>query len=311
MNLRIACGEATRDLATTVSVALGAGPVIGQVERFPDGELRPDVSGVRGDDVYVVQSTGPPVNDCLVELLLLIDACRRAGAGRVTAVVPYFGYARQDRRTRDGQGIGARVAAAAIVAAGADRSVVIDPHSAAFEAMFAVPVEVLTAIAAIADTLVRSVTPDAVVVAPDLGAVKLAERYASLLGLPVVVVRKTRVSGSAVRAEELVGHVDGRPVIVVDDMISTGATIEAAVELLLANGARREVTVAATHGLFVGDAVDRLRRLPLGRLVVTDSLGGTQSLGLPVEVASIAMTLTTAIDRLHRDQSVDELLGGS
>jgi ribose-phosphate pyrophosphokinase len=311
MNLQIASGKASLDLATAVAVALGAGPVVGEVERFPDGELRPVVSGVRGDDVYLVQSTGPPVNDCFVELLLLIDACRRAGAGRVTAVVPYFGYARQDHRTRDGQAIGARVAAEAIAAAGADRVVVIDPHSASFEAMFAIPVEALTAVAAIADTLIPGVTPDAVVVAPDLGAVKLAERYASLLGLPVVVVRKTRVSGSTVRAEELVGHVDGRSAVVVDDMIATGATVEAAVELLLDNGARHNVTVAATHGLFVGDAVDRLRRLPLGRLVVTDSLGGTQGLGLPVEMASIATMLTTAIHRLHGDQSVDELLGGS
>jgi ribose-phosphate pyrophosphokinase len=311
VNLRIASGTATRDLATTVSSALGAGPVMGEVEGFPDGELRPVVSGVRGDDVFVVQSTGPPVNDRFVELLLLIDACRRAGAGRVTAVVPYFGYARQDRRSRGGQSIGARVTAAAIVAAGADRLVAIDPHSAAFEAMFAIPVEALTAVSAIADTLFPGVTPDTVVVAPDLGAVKLAERYASLLGLPVVIVRKTRVSGTTVRAEGLVGDVDGRPAIVVDDMISTGATIEAAVQLLLDNGASQDVSVAATHGLFVGDAVDRLGRLPLGRLVVTDSLGGTQSLGLPVEVTSIAMMLATAIDRLHRDQSVDELLGGA
>ena len=311
MNLRIASGTATRDLATTVSAALGAGPVMGKVECFPDGELRPLVPGVRGDDVFVLQSTGPPVNDRFVELLLLIDACRRAGADRVTAVVPYFGYARQDRRSRGGQAIGARVTAAAIPAAGADRLVVIDPHSAAFEAMFAIPVEVLTAVPPIANALFPSVTPDAVVVAPDLGAVKIAERFASLLGLPVVIVRKTRVSGSTVRAEALVGDVDGRPAMVVDDMISSGATVEAAVQLLLENGARQDVTVAVTHGLFVGDAVERLGRLHLGRVVITDSLGGTQSLGLPVEVASISTLLAAAIDRLHRHQSVDELLGGA
>ena len=311
MNLRIACGTAHRALVSKVSSALGADPVAGEVERFPDGELRPVVGGVRGDDVFVVQSTGPPVNDHLVELLLLIDACRRAGAGRVTAVVPYFGYARQDRRTRDGQAIGATVVAAAVASAGADRLVVIDPHTTALEAMFAIPVETLTAVSAIANTLVPAVTPDAVVVAPDLGAVKLAERYASLLGLSVVIVRKTRVSGTTVRAEELVGQVDGRPAIVVDDMISTGATIEAAVRLLLDNGARPDVVVAATHGLFVGEAVERLAKLPLRRLVVTDSLSGVESLALPVEVTSIAPLLATAIGRLHGDEPVDELLGGA
>jgi len=290
---------------------LGADTLVGEVERFPDGELRPIMLGVRGDDVFVVQPTGPPVNDHLVELLLLIDACRRAGAGRVTAVVPYFGYARQDRRNRDGQAIGARVVAATIASAGADRLVVIDPHTVVLEAMFAIPVETLTAVSAIANTLLPAVTPDAVVVAPDLGAVKLAERYASLLGLSVVIVRKTRMSGTTVRAEELVGQVDGRPAIVVDDMISSGATIEAAVRLLLDNGARPDVVVAATHGLFVGEAVERLAKLPLRRLVVTDSLSGVESHALPVEETSIAPLLATAIGRLHGDEPVGELLGGA
>jgi ribose-phosphate pyrophosphokinase len=297
VNHRIVCGTANRALASEISSALGAGPVAGEVERFPDGELRPSVDGVRDDDVFIVQSTGPPVNDNLVELLLMIDACRRAGADRVTAVVPYFGYARQDRRSRGGQAIGARMAASAIAAAGADRLVVIDPHTAALEAMFAIPVEPLTAVPAIAHTLLPAITPDAVVVAPDLGAVKLAEHYASVLGLPVVIVRKTRVTGASVRAEELVGQVDGRPVIVVDDMISTGATIEAAVRLLLENGARPDIVVAATHGLFVGNAVERLAGLPLRRLIVTDSLAGIESLALPVEVTPIAPLLAAVIGR--------------
>ena len=188
---------------------------------------------------------------------------------------------------------------------------VINPHTIVLEAMFAIPVETLTAVSVIADELLSFVTPDTVVVAPDLGAVKLAERYASLLGLSVVIVRKTRMSGTTVRAEELVGQVDGRPAIVVDDMISSGATIEAAVRLLLDNGARPDVVVAATHGLFVGEAVERLAKLPLRRLVVTDSLSGVESHALPVEVTSIAPLLATAINRLHGDEPVDELLGGA
>jgi ribose-phosphate pyrophosphokinase len=309
VSLRIACGTAHRALASRVSSALGADMLAGEVERFPDGELRPHMPGVRGDDVFLVQPTGPPVNDHLVELLLLIDACRRAGAGRVTAVVPYFGYARQDRRSRDGQAIGARVVAAAIASAGANRLMVIDPHTIVLEAMFAIPVETLTAVSAIADALLPAVTPDTVVVAPDLGAVKLAERYASLLGLSVVIVRKTRLTGTTVRAEELVGQVSGRPAIVVDDMISTGATIEAAVRLLLDNGACPDVIVAATHGLFVDEAVERLAKLPLRRLVVTDTLGRVESHALPVEVTSIAPLLAAAIGQLHDNEPVNELLG--
>jgi ribose-phosphate pyrophosphokinase len=285
------------------------GLVVGDVEQFPDGELRPFVPELRGDDVYVVQSTGLPVNDCLVELLLLIDACRRAGAGRVTAVVPYFGYARQDRRSQVGQAIGARVAAGAMGSAGADRLVVIDPHTAALEAMFAIPVEIVTVVPVIADVLRPVVSSDTVVVAPDLGAVKLAEHYASLLGLSVVIVRKTRIDGSSVRADELVGQVDGQPAVVVDDMISTGATIEAAVRLLLEKGARPGVIVAATHGLFVGEAPGRLKALPLERLIVTDTLVQREDLGIPVEVASIAPLLTSTIGRLHRDEPFDGLSG--
>lgn len=309
MNLRIVCGTASRALAVKMSSALGAGPVAGEVERFPDGELRPVVRGVCGDDVFIVQSTGPPVNDHLIELLLLIDACRRARAGRVTAVVPYFGYARQDRRREDGQAIGARVAAAVVAAV--DRLVVIDPHPAVFEALFAIPVETLTSVPVIAHSLLPDLSPDAVVVAPDLGAGKLAERYASLLGLSVAIVHKTRVTGTTVRAEGLMGDVDGRPALIVDDMISTGATIDAAVRLLLDNGARPDVVVAATHGLFVGDAEERLARLPVRRLVVTDSLGGAESQALPIEVTSIAPLLTTAIGRLHRNEPLGELPEGA
>jgi ribose-phosphate pyrophosphokinase len=223
--------------------------------------------------VYLVESTGPPVSDNILELLLLLDASRRAGAGRLTAVVPYFGYARQDRRRSSGEAVGARVLADALVSAGAQRLVVVDPHTTALEAMCAVPVEMLSAVPVLARAVTGDLAEDAVVVAPDLGAVKLAERYAALLERPVAVVRKTRVSGEAVRAEELVGEVAGRSALIVDDMISTGGTIEAAVRVLQAFGASREVVVVATHGLLVASAHKRLAPL-VDRLVVTDSLAG-------------------------------------
>jgi ribose-phosphate pyrophosphokinase len=303
---RIVAGTANPALAETVAAALGGVLVGCEVERFPDGELRPVVDAVRGGDVYVLQPTAPPVGEHLVELLLLVDACRRAGASRVTAVVPYFGYARQDRRGRPGEAVGARVACDAIAAAGADRMVVVDPHTAALEAMCSIPLEALTAVPVLADHLAAAAAGGAVLVAPDLGAVKLAERYASILNLPVSVVRKTRLTGTAVRAEELVGDVEGLRAIVVDDMISTGGTIAAAARVLSTRGARPGLVVVATHGLFVGSAAERLQRLGVDRLLVTDTVLPTA--GPTVEVCPIGPLLADAIGRLHRDECLDDLL---
>jgi ribose-phosphate pyrophosphokinase len=293
VSLRIVAGSASTALAGATAARLGVELAPTVLERFPDGELRPAVDDVRADDVYVVQATGPPVNEHLVELLLLLDATRRAHAGRVTAVIPYFGYARQDRRTCPGQAVAAPVIADAIAMAGADGVVLVDPHTTALDAMIRLPVETLTAVPVLADALVPIVPADAVLVAPDLGGVKLAEAYAAILDRPVAVVRKVRVSGTAVQATELVGDVGGRPVIIVDDMISTGATIEAAAHLLLTHDALPDITVAATHGLLVGDACERLSRLPLRALLVTNSI-------VPSAGATIAPLVADAIGRLHR-----------
>jgi ribose-phosphate pyrophosphokinase len=211
------------------------------------------VDHLRGDDVYVIQPTGPPVSDHLVELFLLLDACRRCGADRITAVVPYFGYARQDRRDRTGQ-VGARVIADALAGSGAQRLIVVDPHSSALEAMCGIPVEMLTAVPVLAAALAPMVAESTVIVAPDLGAAKLAEHNASLLRRPVAVVRKSRLSAVPVHAEEIAGDVNGRPAVIIDDMISTGATIEAAAGVLLAHGGAPDIVVAATHGPLVDPA---------------------------------------------------------
>lgn len=308
MGLRIVPGSANTVLAGAIAKSLDTEPVTCKLDRFPDGEMRPVVNPVRGDDVYVIQPTGPPVSDHLIELLLLLDACRRDGAGRITAVVPYFGYARQDRRGRSGEPVGARVAADALAASGAQCLVVVDPHSAALEAMCGIPVEILTAVPALAEALAPDVPGDAVVVAPDLGAVKLAKHYASLLQRPVAVVRKTRLTGATVRAEEIVGHVAGRPAIIVDDMISTGATIEAATQVVLAHGGTSVIVVAATHGLLVGGAARRLRGLPIRRVVTTDTLPQGRSAALALQVESVAPLLADAISRLHHNQPLAGLL---
>lgn len=308
---RVVPGTANRALALAVADHLGTEVAACEVERFPDGELSPVVEGVRGEDVYVVQPTGPPVNEHLVELLLLLDACRRMGAARITAVVPYFGYARQDRRLREGQAVGARVCAEALASGGADRVLVVDPHTSALEAMCPVPVEMLTALPVLAGAIVDRVPPEAVVVAPDLGAVKLAERYAAASRRGVAVVRKTRVSGRVVHASEVIGDVAGRPAVIVDDMIATGATVEAAVGVLRARGCS-DVTVAATHGVLAAGAAGRISALGVGRVLLTDTLAppptATAAHGAPaIEVCSVAPLLADAIGRLHRDESLEDL----
>ncbi|GAA4507485.1 ribose-phosphate pyrophosphokinase [Actinoallomurus oryzae] len=309
MTARIVPGTANRPLAGGVGAALGTEVVPCEVTRFPDGELRPIVGDVRGEDVYVVQPTGPAVNEHLVELLLLLDACRRGGAGRVTAVVPYFGYARQDRRGQAGEAVGGRVMADVLATAGAQRLIVVDPHTAALEAMCGVPAEMLTAVPVLAEALTAMAIPDeAILVAPDLGAVKLAEHYAALLHRPVAVVRKTRLTGTAVQADEIIGTVEGRPAVIVDDMISTGGTIEAAIRVLLAHGATPDIVVAATHGLLVADAADRLGCLPIRRLIVTDTVMPIPAPDLSVQVRPVATLLAEAIGRAHQNKPLDDLM---
>ena len=305
---RIVSGTGHPHLAEAVAADLGTQVTPCLVERFPDGELRPVVDPVRGDDVYVLQPTGPPVNDHLVELMLLLDACRRDGAARVTAVVPYFGYARQDRRDRRGAPIAAHVAAAALTHAGADRIVVVDPHTTALEAMSPAPVETITAVPFLARSLAPSVQPGTFVVAPDLGAVKLAERYGQHLGLPVAVVRKARITAASVRAEGIVGDPRGHPVVIVDDMISTGATIAAALDALSAAGADPRPLVAATHLLAVDDAVDRLASLPVLSFFVTNSTPTACGPPLRAKVTGLTPLLARAIRQLHQDEPLADLV---
>jgi len=307
VSLRIVAGSANPNLVEAVVADIGGVTMRSGLERFPDGELRPVVGPMRGDDVYAFQPTTPPVNEHLMELALLLDACRRAGSRRVTAVVPYFGYARQDRRSRPGQAIGARVAADILASAGADRIVVVDPHTPGFEATCSIPVEVLTATSVLATALGNRETSGSVVVAPDLGAVKLAERFAAALGLPVAIVRKSRMSGTSVRAEELVGDVVGCRPIIVDDMISTGATIEATARLLESHGALPQAVVAATHALLLEAAPERLDQLGLGRLLVTDTVPIPSNAPPTLEVCSVATILSDAIGRLHREEPLDDL----
>ena len=300
--LTVFAGSASHALGSAVCEHLQTGPALHECRRFPDGEIQIEIhESVRGHDVYLLQATSPPVNDHLVELLLLADACRRAGAARLTALIPYFGYARQDCRA-DGRSLGARVAANFVETGGFDRLVLVDAHTPAIEGFFDAPLDHLTAVPELAKAAAPAISASAVVVAPDLGAVKLARAYASQLHLPMAVIHKTRLNGESVEAHAVIGQVRGQLPLIVDDMLSTGATIEAAVAALRSAGATEPMNVAVTHALLVGRAREILDRLPVARLFVTDTVAIESSNWGQLEVCSIAPLLATAIRRTHDDQ---------
>ncbi|MBI2933473.1 MAG: ribose-phosphate pyrophosphokinase [Planctomycetes bacterium] len=281
-------------------------------ELFPDGERHVRIErSLAGGDVFILQSTSAPVGESLVEVLLLADACRRSGAKRLFAIIPYLGYARQDRRTRGGEPISVRVVADLLAQARLDRLVLFDLHSPATEGCFSCPAEHLTAVPLLAEASRPFLSPDMIIVAPDLGAARLAHAYGRRFGLPVALVHKSRLAASAVVVEEVAGEVRDRTPFVVDDMISTGATIAAALEALTARGARADgAMVAATHGLFVDGAPQRLAERHIARLLVTDSVPSDKIPNVPVNHISLAPLVGEAIRRLHEGRSLADLIAG-
>lgn len=302
-DLVVLAGSAHPALAAGIARELGLPPGESKVERFPDGEIHVEVGsrGIEGRDVFVVQPTSNLASDHILELLLLADACRRSGAASVSAVVPYFGYARQDRRKHPGEALGARVVAQILGTGQFERIVTVDLHSDVVEASLDVPIEHLTAVSLLAEALEKRTERDAVIVAPDLGAVRLAREYSRLLRLPLAVVHKVRRSGTEVDVERVAGDVRGLRLIFVDDMIATGATIVAAAKALHAEGAQREILVAATHAVLTAGAMDRLREAGLRRLVVTDTIA-LPSVAPSTDVVSVAPLLAACVRRIamHR-----------
>lgn len=310
MSLEIVTGSSNYALAEEVAKNLGVKLVPRILERFPDGELNIEIKqSVRGCDVYLIEPTCPPVDEHFFELFLLADACRRAGATHLTAVIPYFGYARQDRRAHGREPVSLRLLADLIAASAVQRVVVVDFHSRAVESAFAVPVEHLSAISILANAVRPSVHKDGVVVSPDLGAVKMAEHYARLLGLSVAIIHKTRISGAEVTVQRIIGDVRDREIVVVDDMITTGGTIEKAIKALLDAGCSSSgIKVVASHGLFVGNAADRLAQLPIEKIYVSDSVPRSERSPLPLQVSSLAPLLAETIHRLYRLESLGNVL---
>jgi len=300
-------GTANAVLAAAVTAELGVRPGFRAITRFPDGEtaVRLDES-VRGREVFLIQPTSPPVNDHLMELLTFADACRRAAAARITAVVPYFGYARADKRHGQRQSITASLVAQLMQTAGVDQIVTLDLHAEQIEGFFHIPVDNLTAVPTFCQALRGRLPEGMVVVSPDTGRVAMATDYAHRLGSPVAVLHKRRTSGTETQVTHVVGDVRGRSCLIIDDMISTGGTIARAVEALLEAGARREIVVAASHGLFVGEARAKLSHTAIRDVFVTDSVAADRSWPR-LRVVSIAPLIAEAIRRLHAGGSLGDL----
>jgi ribose-phosphate pyrophosphokinase len=311
-HLKIFAGRAGRELAAAVCDYLNLPLGQGRTDTFPDGELLVKVDeDVRGRDCFVVQSTSEPVNSSLMELLIYIDCLRRASAKRITAVIPYYGYARQDRKDEGRVPITAKLVANLITAAGADRVLCMDLHAAQIQGFFDLPVDHLSAAPVFEEYFlkVRDQLGDLVLVSPDVGNVKVANMFASLLDADLAVVDKRRESGMKVASRSLIGSVEGRTVLMVDDMISTAGTVCEAAQLVMSHGAR-DVVAAATHAVLVGLAVERLNEAPISQVVVTDTIPDGQRLEPlhhKLRRLTVARLLGEAIHRIHHDMSVSAL----
>ncbi len=308
-NLKIFSGTSNPELTIAVCKYLGIPVGVANIERFPDGEkvikLEDDV---RGRDCFVIQSTCDPVDENLVELLIYLDCLRRASARRITAVIPYFGYARQDRKDEGRVPITAKLVANLITTAGADRVLAIDLHAHQLQGFFDIPVDHLTGELVLSKYFKTKKIEKLTVVSPDVGNIKIASRYASHLGGELAIVHKRRISGSQVEAHEIIGDVKGRNVLMCDDIIATGGTVCSAAELVKRRGAE-QIYVGATHGVLAEQAMHRLGEAPLDEVVITDTIPWAQrpEKAKNMKVLTVASMLGEAIKRIHKNESVSSL----
>lgn len=305
--MKILAGTAHRELAERIAAKAGVNLCDAEISRFPDGEIFVKiVENVRGCDVYIIQPTSYPPNENLMELLIMIDAAKRASAKRITAVLPYYGYARQDRKDQPRVPITAKLVANLLVAAGTSRLLTMDLHAQQIQGFFDIPVDHLYAAPVFVKYLRDKKLENLVMVAPDTGGMKLAAAYADLLDAGVAVVGKERKTAERVEATHLVGDVKDCNAVLVDDMTSTAGTLTAAAELLQKAGAR-SVRAAVSHSLLNCKGVERLNSSPIEELVTTDSVPPRCETGNKVTVLSVAELLAEAICRIHNNASVTSL----
>ncbi len=305
--LKVFSGNANREFAKLVCSYLNMDLGEALVSRFSDGEVNVQIlENVRGDDVFVIQPTCPPVNEHLMELLIMIDALKRASAGRITAVIPYYGYARQDRKVMPRVPISARLVADLITAAGANRVLTVDLHAGQIQGFFNIPVDNLTAVPIFIDYISKRLEGvDFVVVSPDAGGVERARLFAKKMHVPLAIIDKRRVEANVAEVMHVIGDVKSKVALILDDMIDTAGTLVKSAEALLENGAV-EVFAAATHPVFSGPAYDRIESSNIKEVVVTNTIPVVRKLD-KIKVLSIADLVGEAIRRIHHEESVSSL----
>jgi ribose-phosphate pyrophosphokinase len=303
--IKVFTGNANRDLVKKICQELNIEMGQCEVSHFSDGEISVNIGEtVRGCDVFIIQPTNTPVNDNIMELLILIDAVKRASAGRINAVIPYYGYARQDRKNKARDPITAKLVANLLTTAGADRVVGMDLHAGQIQGYFDIPVDHLSAIPILANHFKSIVDENTVIVSPDLGGVTRARTFANILDLPIAIIEKRRPKANVSEVMNVIGEIEGKDVILVDDIIDTAGTIVKAASVLKTFGAKK-VYGCATHGVLSGPALDRIHNSELEKFVITDTIPLSDMAKIDkIEVVSVASILAEAIKRINNNQSI-------
>lgn len=311
-DIRIFTANSNPDVAAQIAQELGLPMGSSKVETFSDGEISVSINeSVRGSDVFVVQSTSEPVNNNLMELLIMIDAFKRASAGRITAVVPYFGYARQDRKAKARDPISAKLVADLITTAGADRLLSMDLHCAQIQGFFNIPVDHLLGVPVLAPYFADKFgigNKDVIVVSPDLGSVTRARNFANKLDAPIAIVDKRRQRANVCEVMNIIGDVKDKTVILVDDMVDTAGTLCNAAAALIEKGGAKEVYACATHGVLSGPAIERIKNSVIKELVLLDTIALPEEKRIDnITMLPIAPVFAKAIERIYADESISPL----
>jgi len=305
--VKIFSGSSNPPLAESICAYIGIGLGQSTIKPFPDGETFVKVEeNVRGEDVFVVQSTSPPTNHHLMEMFIMIDALRRASAARITAVLPFYGYARQDRKDQPRVPITAKLVANLLVAAGANRILAMDLHAQQIQGFFDIPVDHLYAAPVMYEYLKTKKLRDLVVVSPDVGGLKMAYAYSQVLEASLAIVAKRRKSASEVESMAVIGEIRGKDALLVDDLTETAGTLVKAAELLKHKGARK-ILACVSHAILNKMGVERLRKSPIDELVTTDTVLRPVISGVKIVTLSVAGLLGEAIKRIHSNSSVTSL----
>jgi len=307
-DLKIFTGNANTELAEEITQYLGVTIGASKVTHFSDGEVQVRIDeSVRGADVFVIQPTSAPVNENLMELLIMIDAIRRASARRITAVLPYYGYARQDRKTRARDPITAKLVANILTASGARRVVTMDLHAGQIQGFFDIPVDHLPGVPILAEYFLQANLENVVVVSPDLGGVTRARDLAERIGAPIAIIDKRRPEPNMVEITNIIGAINGKTVIMIDDIIDTAGTITMGAAALKQWGVK-DIYVCCTHGVLSGPALKRLEEAPIKEVVITNTIPvPKEKLIDKIKILSVAPLLGEAIIRIHEDLSVSKL----